>query len=317
MGSWLNAVANAPVPVMLMCIGASLFGLYAGFRGLRLYRLIEDVPTAKVRSAPQGYVELTGKAVVMDGDMIVSPLSQIPCCWYSYSIERRSDKSWRGIESGTSDGIFMLRDETGDCVIDPEGAEVDTVHSQTWYGNHSTMAVPAIHVRSKRAGRTEQVLSNMLDSVRKHVDFGGEYRYTEKVILGNDSLYAIGWFRSHDNSDLSESERHLTAEILREWKRKPDTLMARFDHDRDGSISVEEWEDARRVAAKEANQQLKDAALRSHVHMLSKPKGKDYILSNREQSHVVKRYQRHAILGLGGFLICGAAAALMISTRFA
>ena len=51
----------------------------AAFRAIRRARLIEDVPTSKIRSAVQGYVELIGHAEAMEGPAIVAPLSQLPC----------------------------------------------------------------------------------------------------------------------------------------------------------------------------------------------------------------------------------------------
>ena len=47
-------------------------------------RLIEDTPTSRIRSAPQGFVELAGVAGVFEGEPIIAPLTQRPCCWYRY-----------------------------------------------------------------------------------------------------------------------------------------------------------------------------------------------------------------------------------------
>ena len=52
-------------------------------------RMIEDVPTSRVRSASQGHVELVGYARMMDGPVIVSPLSRKSCVWYRYKIEEK------------------------------------------------------------------------------------------------------------------------------------------------------------------------------------------------------------------------------------
>ena len=60
----------------------ALASLRAGFSGLRRTRHIEDVPTARVRSAHQGYVELIGTAHTMNGEPIIAPLSNTSCCWY-------------------------------------------------------------------------------------------------------------------------------------------------------------------------------------------------------------------------------------------
>ena len=52
-------------------------------------RLIENVPTAKIRSASQGYVELIGTTKLMDGPPIISPVSGTRCVWFRYTIEEQ------------------------------------------------------------------------------------------------------------------------------------------------------------------------------------------------------------------------------------
>src|SRR5688572_1786002 len=47
----------------------------------RRYRQIHDLPTSKVASAAQGYVELAGHAEMIAGESISSRLSGTPCCW--------------------------------------------------------------------------------------------------------------------------------------------------------------------------------------------------------------------------------------------
>ena len=116
MGDLLDRLAHAPDGVLVFTVLLAVVAVFTGFSGLRRSRQIEDVPTARVRSAHQGYVELTGLARMLDGEPIIAPLSHTRCCWYRYKVERRSGKDWRVLQSGSSDGIFILRDETGDCV---------------------------------------------------------------------------------------------------------------------------------------------------------------------------------------------------------
>jgi hypothetical protein len=74
-------------------------GLYYAWRCFRRARALADTDTARIRSAPQGYVELKGRAGLMDGDPIIAPLSGLPCCWYRYRIERKtSDGKWKIID---------------------------------------------------------------------------------------------------------------------------------------------------------------------------------------------------------------------------
>src|SRR4051794_9943525 len=88
----------------------------------RRYRQVDDVPTSKIASAAQGYVELLGKSVSMDTP-VLSPVSGLPCCWYRYRIERNtSGDKWQHEDSGESIAHFLLVDDTGQCIISPDGA---------------------------------------------------------------------------------------------------------------------------------------------------------------------------------------------------
>ncbi len=297
---WVVELQHWP-PGLLAFIGVfGVVGLLIGFSSLRRYRLIEDVPTARVRSAPQGYVELTGTAAAMPGEPIIAPLTQTRCCWYAYNIEERSGKNgWRSVQSATSDDLFLLRDETGQCVIDPEGAEVDSTHRRTWFGNSSSLGVPGMHRLERDFGVGLKVASKVLNYSGAFLEQG--YRYTERVILEGDPLYAIGWFHSLDDSDFSESERARMGELLREWKAHPETLRERFDRNRDGVIDQQEWEQARAAARKQAKEELAEARKNTHVHVLRKPRGRIFLIANREQPKLIRRLRWRAMAGFSFF----------------
>jgi hypothetical protein len=126
-------ILNIPIwffwALMAFLTGFSLNAFYRLFRWIQYARLIENVPTAKIRSAAQGYVELSGIAKLMDGPIIMSPLTGKTCVWYSYIIEEKADTSRTEghfnsarqiVEQGKSEELFLLEDETGCCVIDPD-----------------------------------------------------------------------------------------------------------------------------------------------------------------------------------------------------
>lgn len=274
----MEQLADAHPALIAIVGGVALFALLVGFGGLRRYRLIEDVPTARIRSAHQGYVELVGRAVMMEGVPVVAPLSQLQCCWFRYRVEERDGKNWRTVQSGTSDALFVLRDDTGECVIDPDGAEVDSVHSRSW--------------------------------------FDGQRRMTESRLMDNDPLYAIGWFETVGGGERADSLQHATAEVLREWKQRPQTLAERFDHDRNGTIDAEEWEDARRVARAQAERELRHTPAPVARNVMHKPpRGGHFLLANRDQAVLVRRLKWRAAIGLMVFVGAGTGVLLMLLAR--
>jgi len=317
MVDWLERLAHAPDGLFVFTSLMSLVAVYFGFSGMRRCRLIEDVPTARVRSAHQGYVELIGTAHALQGEPIMAPLSHTVCCWYQYKVEKRSGKDWRVVQSGTSDGIFLLRDDTGDCVIDPEGAEVTTRHKRSWSDEGDGSGGHAIHVRLPSLGRTADTVVDIGGSILETLGSGvGTYRYTEAAILDGDPLYGIGRFRTLGAAEQGSTLRELTGAILREWKQRPNTLRERFDSNRDGEIDLQEWEHARKVAENEAAREYAQSIRRDPVHTLVKPgDGRFFLLSNLEEFGLLRRYRWRKRLGFGFFALLGAAALLMLSTR--
>lgn len=317
MVEWLDSLAHAPEPLVAFTGLLAAFALFAGFSGLRRTRLIEDVPTARVRSAPQGYVELVGTARMLGGEPIVAPLSNTPCCWFRYQVERRAGKDWRTVQSGSSDGIFLLRDDTAECVVDPEGAEVTSRHKRSWSDHGGGWGGAAVHARLPSLGRTADLVVDLGGKVLEGLGTGvGEYRYSEAVILEGDPLYAIGQFHTIGAVEHGASLHEVTGAILREWKQRPDTLRERFDADRNGLIDGAEWERARAVAGREAARELAARPGENPLHTLKKPAdGRYFLLSNLEEFGLLRRYRWRMRIGFGLFLLLGAALVVMLSAH--
>jgi hypothetical protein len=275
-------------------------GFYTGLHAVRRTRLVQDAPTARIRSAPQGYVELEGTARLLDDQPQVAPLSGKPCCWYRFSVERRSKDKWVRVNSGSSEGRFLLRDETGDCLIDPVGAEVSSRHKRVWNGDSGD---------ALWLGINRSALGDWL---------GGRYRYTEELLLDGDPLYAVGWFRSLDDLDHRHSRETMARDLLRDWKQRPDTLLERFDHDRNGQIDLKEWDGVRAAAQRRAREEYDQQLDRMHLHSLSRPPERrlPYLLANLPQGDLVQRYRWRTLGGLALFFVAGAVATFMLTSRY-
>lgn len=273
---------------------------YLIWRNFRRVRVIEDTPTARLRSAPQGYVELQGQARSLPDRPVIAPLTRSACVWFRFRIEReqhssRSGSRWAEVESGSSEIPFLLVDDTGECLVDPRRAEVTPAVKKTWYG------------RSKwpGAGGREGLLGLLM---------GGRYRYTEERIDGGD-LYVLGWFDSVRSTDLPVSAE--VSGVLRVWKQDQLTLLRRFDRNADGHIDASEWQSARQTAHREV---LADRAVRSaqpatnvvsageHAHL-------PFLISARPEMLLSDRYRRHALLALAGSLLTAALLAWMLVAR--
>ena len=270
--------------------GLGVYGLARGFRWWRWARLIEDTPTSRVRSAAQGYVELVGTGRSMPGAPVIAPLSRQPCTWWRYSVERRTRDSkgrhrWRVVSRGSSDALFLLDDETGRCIVDPDGAEVLPTATNTWYGS---TPLPEAGPPAQRGFR----------------GLGSDYRYRESRMHDGDPLYAIGWFRTEGNVLPGALEDEVGA-LLRHWKKDQGALLERFDADGDGVLTLAEWERAREAAHEQVMEQRRREAARPGVHVIARPTGidKPFLLASGDAPRLARRYRWHALAGLALFLL--------------
>ncbi len=263
------------------CLGsgaAAVAAFVGSFVVLHRTRLIENMPTSRLRSAAQGYVELEGIARIMDGPPIVAPLTGTRCVWWRFKVEekRRTGKNdhWVTISSGTSDDSFELDDGTGKCVVDPDGASVIPNQHRRWYG------------ASARPSITPELGGGLLRAA-----FSG-YRYTEELLLPAMPVYALGAFRTQVGGPDSFDEKLDLKELLEKW-RGDKKMMAMLDVNKDGQVDQKEWEAARRMAQKKVREEHVQRAVEApDLHLLARPRdGRPYILSGVPQASLVRRYR--------------------------
>ncbi len=271
--------------IAALAIGGCTAGAYVQ---LARKRLLENTPTARLRSAAQGYVELQGEARLFDGEPIVAPLSGRPCAWFSFRVERRSrgiqtngrrHSEWRVVERGISDGLFVLDDGTGRCAVDPEGAIVTASCRWRWHGRTRIppryTPAPVWWAWIGLAG------------------LGQDYRYTEERIDAGDILYALGLFRTHGGAARRLEDDSGVAERLRDWKRDRTTLLQRFDANGDGDIDAAEWQHTRAAAIAEMAAERGADAARLAVDLLAAPDdGRPFLLAATSEQALRARHGR-------------------------
>ena len=238
----------------LACLSImAAISILAWLSALNRLRAIRDTPTSKIASAAQGYVELTGRGHPF-GDPLISKLRLLPCLWYRYQIEQReSENKWKVMDSGESGDSFMLRDNTGECVVDPEQAEILTRHRNQWYQ--------------------------------------GDYRYTEWKLIAQDRLYVIGQFRTQGGSTMGFDTRAELNALLAEWKKDMPALHARFDLDDNGALDMQEWMLARSAASREVAKMRREAHAQPDIHIIGQPRdGRLFLVSNLTPEKLSRRF---------------------------
>ncbi|WP_417579090.1 GIDE domain-containing protein [Nitrincola sp.] len=270
-----------------LCGLSILAALLFMFRHLRRYRLITDTPTAMIRSAPQGYVEIIGHVVSGEGGLLQAPLSGRPCVWYRYRIDRQDDGGkggWKLAERGTSDAWFQINDGTGVCLIDPEKAEIDVAQRSSWLGNSPNPSSLLKYIT---------VLGSLSLS-------GERYRYTEHLIMEHEQVYALGQFQTVGGGRNTAALDKLQADIIRDWKRNHQQLLARFAAPAATEFSAIEWQAVRQAALQEAELQRQYQNNLPDMHILSNPGQPGYplIISTQDPTRLIKRFRQRALLCL-------------------
>lgn len=162
----------------------SLFGgLYAFFKGfgwMRRLRLIENTPTARIRSMAMGLVEVNG--VVEGRSTVRAPFSNQPCAYWQVEIAVKSGRrnSWSTVHRAASGQPFFLRDETGVALVYPKGSECHVGHTleETAHG----LMMPACYADYMKANGMWM----------RHVAGLSTLRFRERRLEGGERVYLLG-----------------------------------------------------------------------------------------------------------------------------
>jgi hypothetical protein len=321
-GGWIDGLAREisrgdplviAVAVALLAT-AAVFSAWQARRHLGNVRLIEDTPTAKARSAHQGYVELQGLGHIMDGPPIIAPLSGLPCVWYRYHIEEevvfydkgQSQRRWKTVDRGSSTETFWLEDETGRALVDPEGADVTARHEDVWTA------------RSARAGiaKTTPFIARFFASRSG----ANRFRFTEQRIVSGEPIYALGLLKNLGSLGGSSTIDAEVRGLLQNWKRNQAELKQHFDLNKDGRIDQREWMLARAQARRDVLKQRREVTQRFNdgINIISRTgdRARPFLLSAFPQSELITRYRIWAGLYFAGFFFLGCTALWVFNERF-
>jgi hypothetical protein len=274
--TWLTGGVHAAI-VLIALAAMTVVSFFAWMSNYRRYRQISDLPTSKVASAAQGYVELFGRSAQIANAPVLSPLTGLPCCWYRYCVDRRTNEDkWEHEDSGASTAHFLLIDETGECVISPEGAEVLCAGKSTWTS--------------------------------------GDQRFTEWLLLPQGVLYALGEFTTTSETDLELDRNKDVSDLLADWKKDHAGLLQRFDENHDGTLDLREWELARLEARRAVEKEHAERRSGAGVHLLRKPvDGRVFILASELPEKIGRRFALWSWVHLAFFFGAGSACYLMFT----
>ena len=259
-----------PAPFLRLAgiITLALGGLLAWLAALKRRRVIADTPTAMLRSAAQGYVEIIGRCKRVSGSELLYYGRTPPCVWYHATIverERRLGRNRNRVRHVRSEDTFTIEDETGECVVDPEHAEVLSANETRWHE--------------------------------------GSTHYLVKYLLPGERIYAIGDLRTLRASDGMLDRKSEVSALLREWKQDRGSLVERFDANADGDVDLREWREAVSAAERIVDDRRRERRQDPGLHVMREPRdGRPFILSNRDPEELMTRYKWWARLHLAVFV---------------
>lgn len=248
------------------------------YRALKQARQIEDLPTSRVPSAAQGYVELIGSQFTPPGCAMHSPLTGTPCTWWRYRIRQRKVSltgraHWETLEEATSTQAILLKNRGGQVLVDPTDADVTPSITCHWRGELASPPRP-MAVRDVR---------------------GGRFHYSEERMHDGGLLYVAGEFHTVSGSQQGPVLGPAVADLLDTWKQDQVALVKRFDTNHDGRIDVDEWETARETAKAEVARQNHRSDMEPDIDIIRKPgSGQPFMISGKSQIDQARIYRSQA-----------------------
>ncbi len=270
-----GAISTQHLPWLISMILSFFASIFNYWRLLK----ITEAPISTIAAAAQGYVELYGKANTQKP--LKTPYQDIPCVWYRASVyANREDKdenldllNLMPLEYSESKTTFNLDDGTGQCIVNPQGAEVIYFEARTWRKN--------------------------------------DHRYVEEYLPVNKPLYVIGQLDTLKDVPDEAALNRAVGNKLTDWKKRPQQLLNRYDQNQNGQIDMEEWELARRDAIAEVKAEFVMRANAGFVNagtvntgsvntsnfILAKPNGKHlFLISAKSPTQLRKGYKMWAAL---------------------
>lgn len=102
--------------------------------------------------------------------------------------------------------------------------------------------------------------------------------------------------------------------LLHKWKRDQKWLLERFDTNRDGVLSADEWDRARTAAHEQVVADSRFQPVSPGIRVLSKPAdGRPFLLAGTDARSLERRLRYRALAGIIGFVGSSSALAWLLT----
>lgn len=281
----------------IVILGIWLF--FRGFVQLSHKRLVQNIPTSKIKSLAMGLVEIQGKASAFTPQPLKSPYAKMDCVFYHYEVQRFTRYSdgkgnWRTITEGSSGIPFYVDDGSGKVLV-------DSLKAQIKLGTRYISSNP-----DKR-----QAIPTLLRN--------GDMKYLETFIIPEEPIYALG--TANAIKDYLKEHKQRVAKKLTEWWYNPEK-REEFDLNQDGEIDKQEYSAMKEKTEDIVKQQEKEMGISVDLSGLSNiiiTKGDEediLIISNESEKGVISHIETKTILYIVGGVLSTFTAIILLCTRF-
>jgi len=116
--------------------------------------------------------------------------------------------------------------------------------------------------------------------------------HPHSAIFAGQTIYVLGELRTIAGVNRSDSIKIRASEMIAQWKRHPTVLLEGYDHDGNGELDPEEWEQVRQHALSIAQKDLDDEILNTSTHVIEQAQsGRLFIITNLLPEQLAQRYQ--------------------------
>lgn len=279
---------------------------FDGFRLWRRKRLVENIPTSKIRSMAMGLVELYGEAEPYF-ILIKAPLTGEDCVFYKYLVERYETKGknsvWVTVVNNASyHNPFYLNDDTGKVLINLQSVELH-------------MDEPDFTFETGPCGKEypQPLLSFLTQNSIRYKTFFGRFRmrFKEWRIHRKDKIYVLG--SAQKNENLASDFKLELYNRIEQLKNSPAEIK-KIDTDRDGEVSMDEWGRAVQNIEMDLLEGLKniERPAETNVMIAQGQEEKAFIISEESEKDLVRSLSWKSSLKVFGGAMLAIASLVML-----
>lgn len=314
---------NDLVKLAAGCLIGGVVIAFKALRSLKRTRAVENLPTAKIASAPSGECEFQGVAWPTADGLNTSPIGT-SALYYAFELEelvrQGKKKVWKTVFWSKGETPFIVADSSGFVFLDPKGAEVETSCSVTSWRDLG---------EKRQASLIKYLESKNIDGFPPRGGFLGwlfprVFRVCEKSLCPGSPVFMHGTFHPQAEGNFvvpyaGFSEFYEEAAKL--LSAPEAALLSRFDFDRNGRVEAVELKagffDMAKAAAQSARQSassvIAPGAIRCAGTVKAGP-GQPLYLADCHEGEVLKRIGSHALPRLACAILLIAAGAFLLAT---